>query len=158
PYVREQSKFFVAKVDAKKVKHDAHGAVVLSPLRFDFESTELRLPVRLGLLNAQDKQDLVIYVLADHRFEVANYKNVFIPTNLEVANGVRQAFGELYGRLFEATLEEAGGKAVVTEYSWDSGSGDPCPGPPLDAGELATLGADVAQSSGRWVVTRLHTR
>src|SRR5262249_2036935 len=57
PYIREQSKFFVAKVDAKKVKRDSHGAVVLSPLRFDFESTELRLPVRLGLLNAQGKQD-----------------------------------------------------------------------------------------------------
>ena len=48
PYVRDQMKFFVAKVDIKKVKRDAHGAVVLSPLRFGFDAAELRLPVRLG--------------------------------------------------------------------------------------------------------------
>jgi hypothetical protein len=154
PYIREQAKFFVAKVDAKKVKRDAHGAVVLSPLRFDFESSELRLPVRLGLLNAQGKQDLVIYVLSDRRFEVANYKNVFIPTNLDVVDEVRRAFAQFYAQLFDATLAQAGGKAVVTEYSWDTASCDPCPGPPLEPAEVAALGGE----GGQWVVTRLHTR
>ena len=52
PYIRDQMKFFVAKVDIKKVRRDAHGLVVLSPLRFSFDAAELRLPVRLGLLNA----------------------------------------------------------------------------------------------------------
>src|SRR4051812_22185938 len=52
PYVRDQMKFFVAKVNVKKVKFDAHQQVQLSPLQFSFESPELRLPVRLGLLNA----------------------------------------------------------------------------------------------------------
>ena len=50
-------KFFVAKVDIKKVRRDSAGLVVLSPLRFGFDSAELRLPVRLGLLNAESKQD-----------------------------------------------------------------------------------------------------
>ena len=48
PYVRDKSKFFVAKVDIKKVKRDAQGVVQLSPLRFRFDANELRLPVRLG--------------------------------------------------------------------------------------------------------------
>jgi len=47
PYIRDQMKFFVAKVDIKKVRRDANGLVVLSPLRFGFDSAELRLPVRL---------------------------------------------------------------------------------------------------------------
>ena len=34
------------------MKRDAQGAVQLSPLRFHFDANELRLPVRLGLLNA----------------------------------------------------------------------------------------------------------
>src|SRR5262249_22442731 len=90
PYVRDKFKFFVAKVDIKKVKRDAKGIVQLSPLRFAFDDNQLRLPVRLGLLNASGKQDLVVYVVhPTARFEVANYPNVFIPTNLEVADGVR---------------------------------------------------------------------
>jgi len=97
PYVRDKSKFFVAKVDVKKVKRDAAGVVQLSPLRFAFDANELRLPVRLGLLNASGKQDLIIYVIhPESRLEVANYPNVFIPTNLEVADGVRQSFAAFY--------------------------------------------------------------
>ncbi len=97
PYVRDKSKFFVAKVDVKKVKRDAAGVVHLSPLRFAFDANELRLPVRLGLLNASGKQDLIVYVLhPSSRFEVANYPNVFVPTNLEVADGVRKGFPGFY--------------------------------------------------------------
>ena len=48
PTSRDKSKFFVAKVDIKKVKRDAQGVVQLSPLRFHFDANELRLPVRLG--------------------------------------------------------------------------------------------------------------
>jgi len=143
PYVREQMKFFVAKVDIKKVKHDAHGLVVLSPLRFGFESHELRLPVRLGLLNADGKQDLLVYILhPTKRFEVANYPNVFIPTNLDVADQVRNAFPAFYAELFDQTLAKVNNKAVVTEYAWQTSGCDPCPTPPLQPRDLATLGAD----------------
>jgi hypothetical protein len=143
PYVRDQMKFFVAKVDIKKVKRDDHGLVVLSPLRFSFDAHELRLPVRLGLLNAQGAQDLLVYILhPEKRFEVANYKNVFIPTNVEVADSVRQGFGSFYAELFDETLRRAGGKAVVTEYAWQTTSCDPCPTPPLSPSDLATLGHD----------------
>jgi hypothetical protein len=181
PYVRDKSKFFVAKVDIKKVKRDAAGVVQLSPLRFAFDANELRLPVRLGLLNAGGKQDLIVYVIhPEKRFEMANYPNVFIPTNLEVADEVRQSFGSFYAELFDATIERQGGKAVVTEYSWQTTGCDPCPVPPLTPNDLATLGMDVidptsvatqppGQPSPRmrrpffgggasWVLTRLHTR
>jgi hypothetical protein len=184
PYVRDKSKFFVAKVDSKKVKRDAQGAVQLSPLRFAFDSNELRLPVRLGLLNANGKQDLIVYVIhPDTRFEVANYANAFIPTNLEVADQVRQSFGSFYAELFDATIDRLAGKAVVTEYAWQTTGCDPCPVPPLTPSDLATLGMDVIEpgsvvvpskpgapnpprvaprpffgGGASWVLTRLHTR
>jgi hypothetical protein len=146
PYVRDKSKFFVAKVDVKKVKHDARGVVQLSPLRFAFEANELRLPVRLGLLNAGGKQDLIVYVIhPESRFEVANYPNVFIPTNLEVADGVRQNFAAFYAELFDATVEKMGRKVVVTEYAWQTTGCDPCPTPPLTPADLGTLGLDVLE-------------
>jgi len=177
PYVRDKSKFFVAKVDIKKVKRDAQGVVQLSPLRFAFDANELRLPVRLGLLNATGKQDLIVYVIHQGaRFEVANYANAFIPTNLEVADGVRHNFPAFYAELFDATVEKMGRKphptradprggpgVVVTEYAWQTTSCDPCPTPPLAGNELMTLGADVLGGTDDrygpgWVLTRLHTR
>jgi hypothetical protein len=121
PYVREQMKFFVAKIDITKVKRDAHGLVVLSPLRFSFDSSELRLPVRLGLLNAASKQDLLIYILSpDSRYEVGNYHTVFIPSNVEVSDEVKSNFGAFYAELFDETLRRNQQRAVVTEYAWDT--------------------------------------
>jgi hypothetical protein len=175
PYIRDQMKFFVAKVNIQKVKKNPQGLVVLSPLRVSFEAEELRLPVRLGLLNAAEKQDLIVYVLhPDSRFEVANYPNVFIPTNLEVVDEVRKSFPAFYAELFDATLEKMKRRAVVTEYAWQTTSCDPCPTPPLLPSDLATLGAPVERGDmdeepavrGRsyhgsfapWVLTRLHTR
>ena len=159
PYIRDQMKFFVAKVDIKKVKRDSHDLVVLSPLQFSFDAAELRLPVRLGLLNAEAHQDLIVYLLhQSKRFEVANYPNFFIPTNLEVVNETRNNFGGFYAELFDETLRRQNNRAVITEYAWDSGSCDPCPTPPLTASELHTLGASRNDAQGSFVLTRLHTR
>jgi hypothetical protein len=180
PYVRDKSKFFVAKVDIGKVKRNPSGVLQLSPLRFSFDAPELRLPVRLGLLNTAGKQDLLVYVLhPTARFEVANYPNVFIPTNLEVADQVRASFPAFYAELFDATVEKMGRRAVVTEYAWQTTSCDPCPVPPLQPQDIATLGLDVVEPAQApaggppnapvprvrmpmggpsWVLTRLHTR
>jgi MYXO-CTERM domain-containing protein len=165
PYVAAGSKFFVAKVDPAKVKF-VDGRVALSPLRFYYDTDEFSLPIRLGLANSSGKQDLIVNILApDKRYELANYKNVTIPTNLDVKPEVRTKFGEFYAALFDRTVEKNPG-AVVTEYSWDASSCDPCPGPQLDYGDFATLGADVLaggkgeaqQYSGGFVLTRLHAR
>ena len=131
-------KFFVAKVDVSKVKMK-DGMAMLSPLRFHYEDDEFRLPVRLGLVNAKGKQDLIVHILAKSRYDVANYKNVTIPTNIDVDESAKKKFGAFYAALFDRTLDK-NPKAVVTEYSWDSGSCDPCPSPPLTQQELATLG------------------
>jgi hypothetical protein len=169
PYVREQWKFFVARVDIERAARRRAGGVRLSPLRFHYDAPDFRLPVRLGLMNAQGAQDLVVYILhPSSRFEAANYANVFVPTNLDVANAARRNFGELYARLFDYTLEQAGGRALVTEYAWSTSSCDPCPTPPLEQSELSLLGADVIGQGGpgfdrgyhvyNMTVTRLHTR
>jgi MYXO-CTERM domain-containing protein len=176
PYVQSGSKFFVAKVDGKKVKFNEQGQAMLSPLRFHYDSPEFSLPVRLGLINAQGAQDLLVHILARSvRYELANYDNVAIPTNLDVKNEVRERFGQFYASLFDHTLAN-NPKAVVTEYSWAAGSCDPCPEPALTLSELVTLGADVlptyqqafagkqVPSEYEWsvpnefVLTRLHAR
>ncbi|HEU0033748.1 MAG TPA: DUF2330 domain-containing protein [Kofleriaceae bacterium] len=162
PYVEGGSKFFVAKVNPKKVRFE-NGQAMLSPLRFHYDTDEFSLPIRLGLANAKDKQDLIVNILApNQRYEVANYKNVTIPTNLDVKDEVRTRFGEFYAALFDRTIDQNPG-AIITEYAWDASTCDPCPGPQLDYNDFATLGADVlgqGQGDGYYgfVLTRLHAR
>ncbi|MEM9068155.1 MAG: DUF2330 domain-containing protein [Myxococcota bacterium] len=142
PYVQLGTKFFVAKVNPRRVTF-ANGRAVLSPLRVHYNSDEFSLPVRLGLLNSRGQQDLIVHVLAKAtRYEVANYPNVTIPTNLTVEPDVAERFGSFYRTLYDQVVTENPG-AVVTEYSWRATNCDPCPTTPLQPNELATLGADV---------------
>src|SRR5262249_11732769 len=57
PYVEAGMKFFVAKVDASKVKRVA-GRTQLSPLRVAYASETFSLPIRLGVINSRGVQDL----------------------------------------------------------------------------------------------------
>lgn len=158
PYVQAGTKFFVAKVDAERVTFD-DGRAVLSPLRFHYDTGEFSLPVRLGLLNSAGQQDLLVHILArGQRYEVANYPNATIPTNIVVKDETRRSYGEFYDLLFRRTVAMNPG-AVVTEYAWDANSCDPCPVPALTPSELATLGADVLHGRAYgFVLTRLHYR
>ncbi len=157
PYVERGSKFLVAKVDVTKIKL-VDGRAVLSALRIHYDAETLSLPIRLGMLNADGAQDLIVSVLArEHRYEVANRPNVTIPTNIVVDATVRKRFSEFYAALFDQTLARNPG-AWVTEYAWDSDKCDPCPPGSMTARDYLTLGQDVTGGSNKWVLTRLHGR
>jgi hypothetical protein len=142
PYVEGGSKFFVAKVDPQKVKF-VDGRAALSPLRFHYDTEHFSLPIRLGLANSSGTQDLIVNILApQQRYEVSNYPNVTIPTNLDVKDSVKDRFGAFYAALFDRTVEKHPG-AVVTEYAWQATTCDPCPGPALNYHDFQALGADV---------------
>ena len=149
PYVAAGSKFFVAKVNASKVKFE-DGRAHLSPLRFHYDTDTFQLPVKLGMLNSSGTQDLIVNVIAPsgQRYAVANYPEAVIPTNLDVAETARGSFAAFYASLFDKTLEANPG-AVVTEYAWGAQSCDPCPGAVqgLTTEDLVALGADVLPSA-----------
>ncbi|MFT3709053.1 MAG: DUF2330 domain-containing protein [Archangium sp.] len=168
PYIQQGMKFFVAKVDVKKVTFDKNGMAALSPLRFHYDSEKFELPVRLGLINAKTQQDLIVHILArNQRYEVANYKNVTIPTNIDLVPSAKSEFPFFYVSLFDRTLKGNPG-SVITEYAWQASSCDPCPTTPLTDADFQTLGADVVASKGKvkdmynpaesYVLTRLHAR
>ena len=158
-YVAQGTKFFVAKVDPERVHFQGDHAV-LSPLRIAYDDERFGLPVRLGMLNARGPQDLIVHILAkDQRYELANKPNVTIPTNLRVHEAVREDFGGFYEGVLAHTFRRNPG-AVVTEYSWQSGTCDPCPGPTLTSADVATLGGDRVGDTQpmTWTLTRLHAR
>ena len=78
-YIRQGMKFFVAKVNLKEQAKT--GAAYLRPLRVSYESPRFMLPIRLGTVNADGPQDLVILSVSRRgRVETTNYMTVKLPT------------------------------------------------------------------------------
>ena len=167
-YITQGMYFFVAKVDPAKVAF-ADGEAVLPPLRFEYDSEEFTLPVRLGTVNSPGSQDIIAYIVSDEgRFETANYEQIVMPTNVEVAADVRDDFGGFYRALYD---EAAQGEAAfsATEFSvtspaecWDCGFGWVNGSYYADVSVL--MGADSDgdfawdQSLASATLTRLHVR
>jgi hypothetical protein len=139
PYVRQNLKFFVARVNlAEQAKT---GFSYLRPLQFAFESERFMLPVRLGMLNARGPQDLVVYALTRNgRVETTNYRTVKLPANVEVPTYTRAEFGQFYKALFETQSKREDYRVVWTEYFWDMAWCDPCAADPLSLEELKRAG------------------
>jgi hypothetical protein len=126
------------------------------------------LPLRLGTVNANGPQDLIVYALTQKgRVEAANYRTVKLPTGMDVPLYVKAEFGKFYKAMFDRAVARENMHAVFVEYAWDMGWCDPCASEPLSNKELVELGA-------RWIgddsaapfrrggapafVTRLHVR
>ena len=61
PYIKQEMKFFVAKVNLKEQAKT--GFTYLRPIQIAFESPKFMLPIRLGMANSEGTQDLTIYTL-----------------------------------------------------------------------------------------------
>jgi hypothetical protein len=139
PYIRQNLKFFVAKVNlAEQAKA---GFSYLRPLQFAFESARFMLPVRLGMLNAHGPQDLLIYALTKNgRVETTNYRTVKLPSNVDIPPYTRSEFAQVYKALFDAQSRREDYRVVWTEYFWDMAWCDPCAANPLSEDELRSVG------------------
>src|SRR5207344_292811 len=81
PYIKTKTKFFVAKVNLGEF--DKKGLQHLRPLQMAFESPKFMLPIRLGMINAEKEQDLIVYALSrTGRVEVTNYRTLKIPSDM----------------------------------------------------------------------------
>jgi len=170
PYIKQDMKFFVARVNLKEQK--ATGFNYLRPLQMAYESKKFMLPIRLGMANARGPQDLVIYALTRQgRVESSNYRTVKVPSDMDIPVYVKGEFNKFYPALFEKAHQKAEKKALFTEYVWDMGWCDPCAADPLSPEELKGLGVfwldEGPQGMGRGgvmgggsqtVLTRLHAR
>jgi len=139
PYIRQQMKFFVAKVNVKEQRKT--GYQELRPIQIAFESPRFMLPIRLGMANADGPQDLIIYAITRNgRVESSNYQTVKIPSDVEVPEFIQSEFGDFYKATFAKSWKEHGRRAIATEYVWNMGFCDPCSAPPLSQDELRQLG------------------
>ena len=139
PYLRQDMKFFVAKVNLKE--HAATGLTYLRPLQFAFSSPKFMLPIRLGMLNAQGPQDLIIYALTQNgRVEATNYRTQKLPSDIDLPGPIRDEFPVFYKDMFDHQVKLNAMSTVFTEYVWNMGWCDPCAAEPLTRDELHKLG------------------
>ena len=175
PYIRQKLKFFVAKVNLNE--YDKAGYQSLRPLQIAYESPRFMLPIRLGMINAKEAQDLLIYVLSpEGQTEVTNYRTVKVPSDSEVPLFVKDEFSEFYKSMFQTAYDREDRKVAFMEYAWDMANCDPCSAEPLSQAELKQAGVfwldnpegdAVPLPSGRFrrpspsssvFITRLHVR
>ncbi|MEX1001414.1 MAG: DUF2330 domain-containing protein [Crocinitomicaceae bacterium] len=184
PYIKNNMKFFVVKVNAEKLnemsgvgnlnKYIDDPALKevknLRPLQITYESDKFMLPIRLGMANSDGEQDMIVYAFTKKgRVECTNYRTTKIPTNENIPLFVRQKFGKFYVDLFEKAHGEEDKEAIFLEYAWNISPQftgmkcDPCVGPPPIYSDLVKAGVDWAintnnQASSEVFFTRLHLR
>jgi hypothetical protein len=166
-YIKQKMRFFIAKVNIERMAKLGNG--YLRPLQVRYETPKFMLPIRLGTVNANGPQDLIILALTRNgRVETANYRTVKLPSDINVPLFVKDDFPTFYKSMFDRAVARENMRAVFVEYAWDMAWCDPCAANPLSNKELVELGA-------RWIasdddkpfrsvqganayVTRLHVR
>jgi hypothetical protein len=160
PYIRQNMKFFVAKVNLEEFEES--GYQMLRPLQMAYESPRFMLPIRLGMMNATTEQDLIAYILSPKgQAELTNYRTVKIPSNTEIPVFVKNEFSDFYKATFQTAYEQEGKNVAFLEYAWDMGSCDPCSAQPLTPEELRQAGVFWVTPFARTnnvFITRLHVR
>lgn len=163
PYIKNDLKFFVVKVDTDRLAKTGSG--ILNPLQIRYESDKFMLPIRLGMANADGFQDMIVYGLTkEGRIECTNYRTMEIPSNRNVPTFVRDDFSRFYKDLFDREYERQGENAVFLEYAWNvtpTQSGvkcDPCVGPPPIFRDLAAAGVRWNMNREQVFFTRMHVR
>ena len=166
-YLRQGMQFFVAKVNLGR--QQSSGSRFLRPIQVEYSSAKFMLPIRLGTVNAQGPQEMIVLALTERgRVETTNYRTVRLPTGTEIPLFVKDEFGAFYKALFDRQVADADGRAVFLEYAWDLSSCDPCSSPPMTRDEMRELGAAWVDAPDRGrrtfgggqpaFVTRLHVR
>ena len=163
-YIKQHMHFFIAKVNLARMALEGHA--YLRPLQVRYKTAKFMLPIRLGTVNAEGSQDLVIFALSKKgRVETVNYRTSKLPSGMDVPLYVKDEFGPFYTAMFDRAVEREDRRAVFLEYAWDMGWCDPCAADPMSNKELVDLGARWIGSDeatpfrgGNAFVTRLHVR
>lgn len=157
-YIESGHRFVLFHADPARAQRLGE-TMMLSPLQLEYESDELRVPVRLGTLNSPGEQELLLYVIStEGRFDIANRPGVIAPTDIRMRRDARGAFAELYTSITDEIFRRTPG-AAITEYVHPVG-------PHVRRSDVAPFGAVVETHTSRhgvpaaptWTVSRIRHR
>ncbi len=171
PYIQQNLKFFVAKVNLAEFQRSS--SQFLRPLMMAYDSPRFMLPIRLGMINSTNEQDLIAYVLSSKgQAEITNYRTVKVPTDAEIPVYVKEKFGDFYKSMFQTAYDRENKNVAFVEYAWNMANCDPCSATPLTPEELRGAGVfwlNQNPTDGRGIrrppnpnnnvfITRIHVR
>lgn len=153
---------------AAKVALDAvpDGNVLLPPLRIAYDADTVGLPIRIGTINADGPQEVLIHALTDPyaagEVGIANYPQLAMESECLWLGEEGEDMAAWYGRQVERAVEEAGGAGWILEHSADliptADTGyhcDPCTAEPAIPGNsFAPFGLDTDRAH----LTRIRMR
>jgi hypothetical protein len=162
-YIESGHRFVLFTADPSRAQRLGE-SMMLSPIQLEYESDELRVPVRLGTLNSPGEQELLLYVIStEGRFDVANRPSVLAPTDLRMRPDARGSFAELYTSITDEVFRQTPG-AAITEYVHQVGTHvrqseiAPFRGPStLGEPDRRRMGAGRTDAP-RWTVSRIRHR
>ncbi|MDR3414566.1 MAG: DUF2330 domain-containing protein [Nevskia sp.] len=140
-YIAQNMYFFLAKVNLDR--QNATGEKFLRPLQVSYRSPKFMLPLRLGTVNANGPQDLLVFALTRNgRVESVNYRTAQMPSHVDLPLYVRDKLQPVYRAAFERQVRQDDMSNVYTEYAWSlSTYCDPCSAAKPNSVELYALGA-----------------
>jgi hypothetical protein len=142
-YLKQGMHFFVAKVNLDRQAQA--GERFLRPLQVSYASKKFMLPIRLGTVNAQGPQDMVVFVLSRKgRVETTNYQTVKMTSGLDVPLFAKNEFGAIYKAAYDKSVADDGMTRIYEEYAWDMHGSmpcDPCSAEVPNSTDLFALGA-----------------
>lgn len=170
PYIKSNMKFFVVKVNLKE--NEKRADKNLRPIQITYNSPKFMLPIRLGMANAKEAQDMIVYMFsAKGRVEVTNYRTVEMVTSKHIPSTFQdqKEFSRFYKDMYYKSWEREGKNVAFLEYAWNIGTQvppsqkcDPCVSPPPVDDDLRMAGVDWINSTsgsiapGQVFFTRLH--
>ncbi|HYH98454.1 DUF2330 domain-containing protein [Hyalangium sp.] len=107
PYVGKGNYFVALKLQQNKQVGD------LRPIIVRFEGNRPCIPIKLTAIAARPDMPIIAYVLSSKRAIPVNYRHVLInPTRIDWLR-----FGSNYNAVATAAVDEAGGRAFLTEFA-----------------------------------------
>jgi|SRR5580658_496894 Na+-translocating ferredoxin:NAD+ oxidoreductase RnfD subunit len=142
-YIEQGMHFFVAKVNL--ARQERAGERFLRPLQVSYTTRKFMLPIRLGTVNADGPQDMIVFLLTRKgRVETSNYQTVKMDSGMDVPLFAKDEFGAVYKAAYDRRVADDGMTKIYEEYAWDMrgySPCDPCSAAVPDSTDLFALGA-----------------
>lgn len=153
-YIKQGLRFFVAKVNFKKLER-RQGSTFLRPIQVRYSTPRFMLPVRLGTINADGPQELVAWGLSPRgKVEATNYRTQKMVTGVDLPLYVQGELEQTYAAIFDRATKQEEMRAIFVEYV-ARGALDAHLGAQLG---LGWGGGRSGANPGGYTLTRLHFR
>jgi hypothetical protein len=112
-YIKQNMRFFVARVYVKEMGNERRD---LRPIQVSYKTPKFMLPIRLGMVNANGPQELLVFALAKNgRVESTNYRTVKMPTGAVLPHFVKDDWSNVYSAMFDEQTKREDMRVVFLE-------------------------------------------